>query len=162
MTPSAVCPRRPTCSAVARGRSNAPQEHRVAAKTRGDRRQDSSATLRQRDSPAVSSNSRDSVKPVALLTGAQIEVVIGDITTQDVDAIVNAANSALAGGGGVDGAIHAAAGPELSAACARLGGCATGDAKITPGFRLPAAWVIHAVGPVWSDGEHGEPALLAS
>jgi O-acetyl-ADP-ribose deacetylase (regulator of RNase III) len=91
-----------------------------------------------------------------------IEVIVADITTLAVDAIVNAANAALGGGGGVDGAIHAAAGPELAAACAELGGCATGDAKITPGFRLPASWVIHAVGPVWSDGEHGEPALLAS
>jgi O-acetyl-ADP-ribose deacetylase (regulator of RNase III) len=87
----------------------------------------------------------------------------GDITKLAVDAIVNAANSALSVGGGVDGAIHEAAGEqELSAACAELGGCETGDAKATPGFRLPARWVIHAVGPVWQGGRHGEAKLLAS
>lgn len=87
----------------------------------------------------------------------------GDITKLTVDAIVNAANSALSMGGGVDGAIHAAAGEqELSAACAELGGCETGDAKATPGFRLPARWIIHAVGPVWQGGQHGEAELLAS
>lgn len=90
-----------------------------------------------------------------------IQVVVADITTLAVDAIVNAANARLAGGGGVDGAIHRAAGPELIAACRALGGCPTGEAKITPGFRLPARFVIHAVGPVWQGGGRDEDALLA-
>jgi O-acetyl-ADP-ribose deacetylase (regulator of RNase III) len=93
----------------------------------------------------------------------RIEAVHGDITEQRVDAIVNAANQALAGGGGVDGAIHRAAGSaDLHAACAKLGGCATGDAKLTPGFRLPARFIIHAVGPRYRDGQRGEAELLAS
>jgi len=92
----------------------------------------------------------------------RMRVVQGDITKLAVDAIVNAANSSLMGGGGVDGAIHRAAGPELKEACRLFAPCPTGQARITPGFRLPARWVIHTVGPVWRGGENGEPELLAA
>lgn len=96
------------------------------------------------------------------ISDGYVEVVQGDITREAVDAIVNAANNGLRGGGGVDGAIHRVAGGGLAEACRKIGWCPTGEARITPGFRLPATWVIHTVGPVWQGGGHGEDALLAS
>jgi hypothetical protein len=98
--------------------------------------------------------------PVMLPTGPSIEAVLGDIADEDVDAVVNAANTRLVGGSGVNGAIHHAAGPELIAHCNTLKGCPVGRAKITPGFRLHARWIIHTVGPKWRGGNRGEPVLL--
>jgi O-acetyl-ADP-ribose deacetylase (regulator of RNase III) len=117
--------------------------------------------------PAVAEQMQDTRHPGGVrerwvFSGITIEAVRGDITLERVDVIVNAANAALRRGGGVCGAIFAAAGPELDNACAAIGWCDTGDAVVTPGFRLPARWIVHTVGPVWHGGDRGEPEQLAS